>query len=395
MSLYSEKVIQAKEILKEENVDLWMTVGRETSMNSDPAIPLICPIDFGGMTCLCISQKSGSIVLASQLDNVGMEQVGAYDKVINYGLNFEAGFEEFIKEEAPKNIALNYSSDVAADGLTHGMYLYITDLLKRIGYEGEIISAERVIRKVRGRKTAEEIARITEATKITEKILREVADFIVPGVSQKDIHKFCQDRLTHYGVGNAWDASHNPGVFIGANAVVGHAGPGDRKAERGELINLDFGAKYKDYCSDVQRTYYLLKEGETDVPDEIKNHLANLHRAIDKGVELMRPGIEGFKPDRAARDGLIEQGYPEFKYSFGHQVGRAAHDGGVSMAKPRPGGHSLCHEPLEEDLVLTIDANLYLEWGRIGQEDVAYITKDGAKYVSERQSEIWICGRGK
>ena len=30
--------------------------------------------------------------------------------------------------------------------------------------------------------------------------------------------------------------------------------------------------------------------------------------------------------------------------------------------------------------------------GRIGQEDVAYLTKDGAEFISERQDAIWICG---
>lgn len=104
----------------------------------------------------------------------------------------------------------------------------------------------------------------------------------------------------------------------------------------------------------------------------------------------MKPGNQGWQPDRAARDGLIEQGYPEFKYSFGHQVGRAAHDGGVSMARRKPGGAS--EGILEEGLVLTVDANLYLDRGRIGQEDVAYLTKDGAEFISERQDAIWICG---
>ncbi|MEG1206672.1 MAG: M24 family metallopeptidase [Angelakisella sp.] len=395
MNLYREKVLQAGTIVAEEGVDLWMTIGRETVMNSDPVIPLICPVDFGGMTCIFVTKSGESIALASQLDNVGLEQIGAYDRVVSYGLDFESGFAELLSQLAPSVIALNYSRDVAADGLTHGLYLYLTELFERFGFQGKVVSSERIIRKLRGRKTAEEIRRITEATQLTEKILHEVTDFIKPGVSQKDIYNFCQGRIAFYGVGNAWDSAQNPGVFIGPNPVIGHAGPGDRIAQPGDLINLDFGVKVDDYCSDIQRTYYLVKDGETDVPDIYKQHLRNLHKAIDDGVALMKPGIEGYRPDRAARDGLIKQGYPEFKYSFGHQVGRAAHDGGVSMAKPRPGSSSLCMEPLEEGLVLTIDANLYLDRGRIGQEDVAYITKDGAKFISERQDTIWICGTKK
>ena len=60
------------------------------------------------------------------------------------------------------------------------------------------------------------------------------------------------------------------------------------------------------------------------------------------------------------------------------------------MARRKPGGAS--EGILEEGLVLTVDANLYLDRGRIGQEDVAYRTKDGAEFISERQDAIWICG---
>ena len=359
-------------------------------MNNDPVLQLISPVDFGGMTCVFITKDGQSIALASQLDHLGLEQTETYDEVVDYGLDFEAGFFAMMERLAPHTVALNYSRDVAADGLTHGMYLYLMELFQKCGFDGQIVSAEHIIGKLRGRKTPEEIRRIREATKMTEKILPEVTGFIKEGVSQKDIYDFCQQRIAYYGVEDAWDHAQNPGVFIGPNPVIGHAGPGDRKAEKGDLINLDFGVKVEGYCSDIQRTYYLLKDGETDVPQVYKDHLANLHRAIDKGVALMKPGNQGWQPDRAARDGLIEQGYPEFKYSFGHQVGRAAHDGGVSMARRKPGGAS--EGILEEGLVLTVDANLYLDRGRIGQEDVAYLTKDGAEFISERQDAIWICG---
>ena len=389
MNLYQEKMRQACGIVQEEGVDVWLIIARETIMNNDPVLQLISPVEFGGMTCIFITREGSSIALASQLDNVGLEQTKTSDEIVCYGMDFEAGFAAMMQRLAPKTVALNYSRDVAADGLTHGMYLYLMELFTKCGFNGEITSAERIIGKLRGRKTPEEIHRIRKATKVTERILHEVTDFITEGVSQKDIYDFCQKRIKHYGVEDAWDHDQNPGVFIGPNPVIGHAGPGNRRAEKGNLINLDFGVKVDGYCSDIQRTYYLPCDGETDVPQVYKEHLANLHRAIDKGVALMKPGNAGWQPDRAARDGLIEQGYPEFKYSFGHQVGRAAHDGGVSMTRHRLGGAG--EALLEEGLVLTIDANLYLDRGRIGQEDVAYITKNGAEFISERQDAIWIC----
>ncbi len=46
MNLYREKVLQAGTIVAEEGIDLWMTIGRKTVMNSDPVILLICPVDL-------------------------------------------------------------------------------------------------------------------------------------------------------------------------------------------------------------------------------------------------------------------------------------------------------------------------------------------------------------
>ena len=226
MSLYQEKMRQACQIVQEEGVDVWLIIARETVMNNDPVLQLISPVDFGGMTCVFITKDGQSIALASQLDHLGLEQTETYDEVVDYGLDFEAGFFAMMERLAPHTVALNYSRDVAADGLTHGMYLYLMELFQKCGFDGQIVSAEHIIGKLRGRKTPEEIRRIREATKMTEKILREVTGFIKEGVSQKDIYDFCQQRIAYYGVEDAWDHAQNPGVFIGPNPVIGHAGPG-------------------------------------------------------------------------------------------------------------------------------------------------------------------------
>ena len=167
MMLQREKVLQAIDIVREENVDVWLTIARETSMNNDPVIPLISNVEFGGMTCVFITASGDSICLASQLDSLGMSQGGMYDEVVDYGLDFEGGFEAMLKRLNPRTLALNYSHDVAADGLSHGLYLYVTELLKRFGCACEIVSAENIIGKLRGRKTPEEVRRLRVAAPVS------------------------------------------------------------------------------------------------------------------------------------------------------------------------------------------------------------------------------------
>ena len=260
--LQKEKITQAKAILKDLKIDMWITIGRETVMNSEPVLPFLSTLQLGGNTAIIITPDF-SICLAGHLDSYGMQQQGLYDEVISYDKSFKEVFFKLLDRFKPQQIALNYSSDVASDGLTHGMYLFLAKLFDEFEFEVEIISAEGIINRLRGIKTSSELAAIKRAIACTEKILIEAIDFIKAGKSQIEIHQFCQDRIRHYQQGNAWEIKHNPGVML-KNAPMGHAGPGEYTCQKGELVTLDFGVRVDDYCSDIQRVYYVLNDGRSE-----------------------------------------------------------------------------------------------------------------------------------
>ena len=114
-------------------------------------------------------------------------------------------------------------------------------------------------------------------------------------------------------------------------AAGGHAGPTDHVCHKGELVTLDFGVRSNEYCSDIQRVYYILKDDEDDAPDYYKQALKNIQKAQDVGLSLMKPHTPAYVPDEAARATIKEMGYPDFNFGLGHQVGRERHDGGVRM----------------------------------------------------------------
>ncbi len=387
--LQKEKISQAKGILEDLKIDMWITIGRETVMNSEPVLPFLSTLQLGSNTAIIITPKF-SICLAGHLDAYGMQQQALYDEVISYDKSFKDAFFELLDRLKPQQIALNYSSDVASDGLTHGMFLFLTKLFNEFGYKGEIISAVGIINRLRGIKTSSELAAIKKAIACTEKILLEAKDFITAGKSQIEIHQFCQDRIRHYQQGNAWEIKHNPGVML-KNAPMGHAGPGEYTCKKGELVTLDFGVRVDDYCSDIQRVYYVLNDGETEVPQHYQQALTNIQKAQDVGLALMRPNTPAYVPDEAAREAIKAFGYPDFNFGFGHQVGRETHDGGVMMGPRWERYLGRVEANMEVGMIFTVDINIEFKDGRIGQEDMALIGHETTEYLTTRQNGIYVC----
>ena len=237
-----------------------------------------------------------------------------------------------IERIAPLSIALNYSeSDPAADGLTHGLWLVLRDALAGTPYANRVVSSEVIVNALRGRKSEEEVARIREAVRETEQIFSVVTETLRPGMSELEIASLMHEEIAHRGLGYSWERDHCPAVNAGPEKVVGHSGPGDLLTRRGELLHVDFGVSKDDYCSDLQRVWYFLEDGETSAPEGVERAWDALWTAVDAGIAALRPGVIGWEVDAAARRTLVEAGYPEPMYSLGHQLGRTAHDGGTLL----------------------------------------------------------------
>lgn len=84
----------------------------------------------------------------------------------------------------------------------------------------------------------------------------------------------------------------------------------------------------KAITSDIARTVYFLKDGETKAPEKIQQTFDAIHEAITLAGETMKPGMKGHEVDHVARQHLVQKGYPEIEHATGHQVGREVHDGG-------------------------------------------------------------------
>jgi Xaa-Pro aminopeptidase len=391
MSLIQEKVNQAIEILKEKNIDMWLTFVRETSGVRDPALDfLIGEHDLTWHSALILTSSGKKIAILGNLEKDEMSRLNVFDEIIGYDKSIIPFLKETIAKINPNQIAVNTSkNNVHADGLTHSMYETLVEYLSDTPYANRIISAEPVINALRGRKTSTELERIKKAIQITEEIYQKTFAFIKVGMTEIEVANFMHKQMEEYGVGYAWPRENNPAVNSGPNSPVGHNGPTDIKIERGHIIHFDFGVKYQGYCSDIQRAAYVLRENETQAPPEVQRGFMTIVTAIEKSREAMQTGINGNSIDNIARDVVTDSGYPEYQYALGHQLGRVAHDGGALLGPLWEKYGDSPNQMLEVGQVYTLEPGLAVpNYGYIGIEEDVVMTQNGAVYLHKPQTDI-------
>ncbi len=385
-----EKVQQAIGILKEKDIDMWITFARESSIMPDPVMEIIIGQNSTWESAFIISKDGDTNAILGEMEKENFEGKGGFKNITGYVKSFSPPLLDYLKKKSPKNIAINFSQNsVLADGLTHGFYLKILNYLKGSGFENKLISAEEIIAALKGRKSETEIAIMTEAVNKTLDIFDEVTNFIKPGKSEKEIASFVESIMQRKGFEAAWEEETCPAVFTGPDTQSAHSGPTDRKVEKGHLVNMDFGIIYKGYCSDLQRTWYVLKDGEDKAPVEVQKGFEVIRDAIQKVADNLKPGVAGCDMDDIARNYIVEQGYEEFPHGLGHQVGKRVHDGGCGLFPRWEKYGNTPFMKVEENQIFTIEPRLTVKgYGTSTLEEEVIVKNDGAEFISKPQKEL-------
>jgi len=387
-----EKQKQAAEILREKNIDMWITFVRETGNIKDPMMEMIVGTGATWLSAFIITKTGETTAIIGSLEEANMKTVGTFQTIVTYLKSIKEDLLNILAKYNPNKIAVNFSRNSSlADGLTHGIYLELMDLFKGTDYTQRLISSEEIVAALRGRKSASELDLINKAIKETLIVFNEVTNYIRPGISEKNVADFVLDKVKQRGFGLAWDAEHCPAVFSGPDTAGAHSGPTDRKIQRGHVINMDFGINYQGYCSDLQRTWYVLKENESHAPAEVMHGFNVIKDSIQLAANALKPGMLGWEIDKIARDYIVKNGYSEYPHGLGHQVGRAAHDGGALLGPIWERYGNLPFIPIEEENVFTIEPRLTIEgYGIATIEEMVYVTKDGCEFISDPQTEIYL-----
>ncbi len=385
------KIKQAVGILDEEGTDLWLTFVRESEVNHDPVLDLILGANCTWQSAFMIPRQGDPVAIVGSLDEARIRETGAYE-VIGYTKSIKEVLLAQIEKIGPESIAINHSvNDIMADGLSHGMYLILTGLLEGTGYAEKLVTSEKIVSKLRGRKSDEEIRRITAAVELTEELFGRVSKVMKPGMTEKEVAASMLQEVDKEGVETSWERELCPSVFTGPESAGAHAGPTNRKIEKGHVLNIDFGVRVEQYCSDLQRSWYFLRDGETSAPPEVLRAFDTIRDAIALAAEKIRPGMEGRAIDSLARNYIVERGYEEYPHALGHQVGRETHDGAGLLCPEWERYGNLPYLKVEEGQIYTLEPRIQIpDYGVATIEEIIVVRNDGGKFLSHLQTEIFL-----
>jgi len=231
-----------------------------------------------------------------------------------------------------------------------------------------------ILQDLRAIKTDNEIAKIKQAIKSTERGYEAAMASITEGITDFDIAKAFRVAVAHEGD----DISHLI-CGVGAKGGVLFTHPCGFKVKEGDIIRFDLGTVHMGYRSDLSRSAVL---GE---PSE---RLIKLHKALleaqRKGIKEIKPGTKLCEIHKIIKKTVRDAGYTEYtRGMFGHSVGLECEEQPMITAST--------HAIFEPNMVFSVEVSWYEPgWGGMNIEDMIVVTKDGCEELSTMPRDIRV-----
>lgn len=238
---------------------------------------------------------------------------------------------------------------------------------------------ESAVDTLRLTKQHREILLIQHAVVITDATFAHICQWIRPGMTEKEVEWEISRKMVEL---EADGPAFKTIVASGPNGSMPHAVAGQRRIQRGELITIDMGARYKGYCADMTRTICLGEPAEARMREIYDAVLLAMKTCEQK----LHAGMSGREADAFARDVLAQAGLAEhFVHSTGHGVGIQVHE------KPLLSQYAPEHIKIPVGCIVTVEPGVYIAgWVGTRVEDCVLIKEDSVEVLTQSSTELVI-----
>ncbi len=398
-------------LMREHGVDMWIIPMRE--YNEDPVfVGLVSPTTFAARRrTIYIFCDRGPEEGVERIAIGGNSQGGLYRVVRdpNAASGAAAGQERraepfgpdqwnllppIVEACDPETIAVNTSHTFAfSDGLSAGEWEQMSAAIPE-PYRDRVVRRERLAVDYISERLPEMLPTFIEMTKIAHEIIATAFSdkVITPGITRtEDVRWWMRQRLSDLGLDTWFHASvevQRRGGVEGSNPVIMH----------GDVLHCDFGVTALGLNTDTQHMGYVLRPGETDAPEGLRQALAAGNQLQDIVMEEMQPGRTGNEVLRRSLARMRDAGVDGTVYS--HPVGDHGHGAGplIGLWDRQEGVPGRGDVPLRPNTWYSIELQATSpvpEWDgqpvRMALEEDAYIDADGGRHwVLSRQDHFHL-----
>ena len=391
------------ELMRRTGIDMWVLISRE--YNEDPVMKTILPSTWLSarrrtiMVFFDKGEKEGIDKIAIARYNVGKLLKGEWDIDI-YPDQWEA-LTKIIEQRNPKKIGLNFSDNFAlADGLVHTEHETFMEKLPST-YHNRIVSAERLAIAWLETRTAKELEIYPMICHMGHQLLQAglSEQFIHPGITTTDDVVWALRQLVR---DHGLDTWFHPSVSIqradrGNNEFLRSFSrrPEQDVIRPGDLLHVDFGITYLRLNTDQQQHFYVLRPGETTIPEGLRKAFQRGNRLQDILTSQFNTGRSGNEILAATLQQAKDEGLNASIYT--HPIGLHGHAAGptIGMWDQQGGVAGKGDYPLFPNTAYSIElfaASEIPEWDnklvRIMLEEDGVYTTEGFWFLDGRQTEI-------
>ena len=172
-------------------------------------------------------------------------------------------------------------------------------------------------------KSEDELKLMRLAGAVAGKVLDDIAAFIKPGITTREIDNFAAERIKSYDAKSAFLGyrKYPCHTCLSVNDGVVHGLASDRVLNFGDIVSVDVGVVYKGFIGDTARTVAV---GGCSVAAQ--RLLDVTEQSLYLGIAQARPGNRVLDISIAVQRYVEDNGFSVVREFVGHGVGRTMHE---------------------------------------------------------------------
>ena len=194
--------------------------------------------------------------------------------------------------------------------------------------------------KLRETKTEKEISILKKSCNYADEIIQKAIKNFKDFKTESQVSAFLENEAKKIGL----ELSFPPIVASGSNGSMPHHEPSNIKIKNGFCV-IDFGVKYKGYCSDITRTIYYGNPSKKE--KEIYNFLLNIQKDTINQIKINKKCSELYD--------FVNKNLGKYSRYFTHGLG---HGVGVEIHE-MPNLTLNSKDKIKNNMIFTVEPGIY------------------------------------